>query len=275
MCLGTQEKLFSWPGQGQELQQNSDHTEAESGIVRSFGILGGSRRVGLGGCGSWLWCSTIFVTHLFFMACPPRSTDGLPQSHLLYFLDSLVSDPHNFSLTMHHSPSGLFLSHDLSSAAGYFILLAFLSSDSGEKKSGWPRCCSVTVCGNQYWIWDLRSEVRLCSNPLGRLGWISYDITQAAWGFLFSPGTWHSSFPLEKNHDFIVEDMPFWKPYIGLCHSHDEWNNVIIHLPYSSLFHINLSTLHITQTDEEGVDVRLIKSTPYAKNSGMCSAFIT
>lgn len=33
MHVGSQEKLFSWPWEGQEFQQNLDHTEAESEIV--------------------------------------------------------------------------------------------------------------------------------------------------------------------------------------------------------------------------------------------------
>lgn len=53
--MGTQEKLFSWPWEGQELQQNLGHTETESRIVRSFGILGGSRNVGL----SRAWIMTL------------------------------------------------------------------------------------------------------------------------------------------------------------------------------------------------------------------------
>ena len=47
MCVGTWGKLFNWPWEDQELQQNLGHTETESGIVMSFGILGGSRNVGL------------------------------------------------------------------------------------------------------------------------------------------------------------------------------------------------------------------------------------
>lgn len=58
--MGTQEKLFSLPWEGQELQQNLGHTETESGIVRSFGILGGSRNVGF----SRAWIVTLMFHHV-------------------------------------------------------------------------------------------------------------------------------------------------------------------------------------------------------------------
>lgn len=160
MHMGTQEKLFSWPREGQELQQNLGHTEAESEIVKSFRILGGSRNVGL----RRGWIMTL-VFHCFHDI--PSSGLVLLQLmdffnlHPSYFLDFLVSDPHNFNLfMMHHGPSGLFLSHDLLSyAAKYFTHLVFLSWNSREKKSGWPRFCFMTIFGNQYWIGDLCSKI--------------------------------------------------------------------------------------------------------------------
>ena len=45
--MGTRGKLFNWPWEDQELQQDLGHTEPESGIVKSSGLLGGSRSVGL------------------------------------------------------------------------------------------------------------------------------------------------------------------------------------------------------------------------------------
>lgn len=179
---------------------------------------------------SWLisssWHVLLFLQTDFLNVC------------LLYRIDFLVSRSHNFILFMHYGHSDLFLSPDLSSAAKNFTLLLFLSSTSREKKSGWPRSCFRTAWGDQCSTGDACLEVHLWSNQWA--GWVGFHMTLHMLPKAFSsPGELAFQFPWEKNHDFSIEDNTILKALYWSACGHDEWNNVIIYLPYPSPFHIN------------------------------------